>query len=141
LRILALDVGTRRIGVAISDDTGLIAQGVESYTRRSEADDLAHFKELLSDLNPQCIVLGLPKNMNGTEGPSAEMARSFGERLRTVCDIPMEYWDERLTTVMAEKILIGNDTSRKKRKKVVDKLAAVLILENYLDALRVRKEL
>ncbi|GAF65867.1 Holliday junction resolvase-like protein [Bacillus sp. TS-2] len=136
MRALGLDVGTKTIGVALSDELGWTAQGLVTL-KRSEDDfdaDLSSVSKLVQEHNVEVVVIGLPKNMNGTIGPSGEMCQSFADRLKQVNpEIDVKLWDERLTTVAAEKMLISADVSRKKRKKVIDKMAAVLILQGYLD--------
>lgn len=132
-RIMGLDLGDVRIGIAISDPLKITAQGIESYTRKSLPEDLAYIKKLCKANNVEKIVCGFPKNMNNTVGPSAQKALDFADQLKekTGLDVVME--DERLTTMLAERVLIEADVSRAKRRKVVDKLAAVTILQGYLD--------
>ena len=128
-------MGQARIGIAISDEMEILASSVESYHCKGDIEtDARAVSEKLIELGAQKIVIGLPKNMNGTEGPAAEKCRAFGEMLGKFLDIEQVYSDERLTTVQAQRTLIGANVSRKKRKHVVDKLAAQLILQNYLDA-------
>lgn len=128
-------MGQARIGIAISDEMEILASSVESYHCKGDIEtDARAVSEKLIELGAQKIVIGLPKNMNGTEGPAAEKCRAFGEMLGKFLDIEQVYSDERLTTVQAQRTLIGANVSRKKRKNVVDKLAAQLILQNYLDA-------
>ncbi|MBS5517178.1 MAG: Holliday junction resolvase RuvX [Clostridiales bacterium] len=135
MKIAGLDVGQARIGIAISDEMEILASSVESYHCKGDIEtDARAVSEKLIELGAQKIVIGLPKNMNGTEGPAAEKCRAFGEMLGKFLDIEQVYSDERLTTVQAQRTLIGANVSRKKRKNVVDKLAAQLILQNYLDA-------
>ena len=135
MKIAGLDVGQARIGIAISDEMEILASSVESYHCKGEIEtDARAVSEKLIELGAQKIVIGLPKNMNGTEGPAAEKCRAFGEMLGKFLDIEQVYSDERLTTVQAQRTLIGANVSSKKRKNVVDKLAAQLILQNYLDA-------
>ncbi len=137
MRILGLDVGTKTIGVAVSDELGWTAQGVETVRRNSEDPDKDWEKlaSLIADLDVDKIVVGLPKNMNGTIGPSGEACQQFAEEVKQRFDLPVILWDERLTTVAAERMLIAADMSRKKRKKVIDKMAAVMILQGFLDSL------
>lgn len=134
MRILGLDYGDRRIGVAISDAFGWTAQGIEVIERRSEADDFRRISELVNAHEVTEIVVGLPKNMNGTIGSRGEICMAFAQSLQTELDLPVHLWDERLSTVSAQRILIDADVSRKKRKQVVDKMAATLILQNFLDS-------
>ena len=132
MRILCLDVGEKNIGVAVSDPLGLTAQGLEVIKRQSLSTDLRKIRQLLKDYNVEEIVLGLPRNMNGTIGEKAREILRFKEKLDEVAGIAVTLWDERLTTVAAQRALLEADVSRKGRKKVIDKLAAVFILENYL---------
>ncbi len=133
MRIMALDLGEKTIGIALSDPTGLIARGLEVIKRRTMEDDLKRLLVLVEEYEVEKIVMGLPLNMNNTEGPGAQKARAFGGKLSSRISIPVVFWDERLTTVAAEKLLLEADLSRAKRKKVIDKMAAVFILQNYLD--------
>ncbi|WP_458464485.1 Holliday junction resolvase RuvX [Paenibacillus sp.] len=134
MKILGLDYGDRRIGVAASDPFGWTAQGLEVLERRRDEGEFARIAELVREHEISEIVVGLPKNMNGTVGPRGEICIAFAERLRDELNLPVHLWDERLTTMAAERTLIEADVSRKKRKQVVDKMAASLILQNYLDA-------
>lgn len=129
-----MDVGDRTIGVAVSDELGWTAQGLE-VIRRSDWDaDVKRLRELVQAHEVSRIVVGFPKNMNGTIGPRAEMAAEFAENISEALSLPVTLWDERLTTMEAERTLIAADMSRAKRKKVIDKMAAVLILQNFLQA-------
>ena len=136
MRYMGLDVGSKTVGVAVSDPFGWTAQGVEIIPIDEELEEfgLDRLGELIAEYKVEALVLGLPKNMNNSIGPRAEASQKYGELLIDRFDLPVFYQDERLTTVQAERMLIANDVSRKKRKKVIDKLAAVLILQNYLDA-------
>nr|WP_314277918.1 Holliday junction resolvase RuvX [uncultured Peptostreptococcus sp.] len=134
-RIMGLDIGDNTIGVAVSDIMGMTAQGITTIKRSSKKNDIASIKQIIEEKEVNLIVSGLPKNMNGTIGPQAEKVMKFCELLRDELDIEIKFWDERLTTVSAEKMLIAGDVSRKNRKKVIDKLAAVLILQGYLDSI------
>ncbi|MGH2103156.1 MULTISPECIES: Holliday junction resolvase RuvX [Aerococcus] len=133
---MGLDVGSKTVGVAVSDPFGWTAQGVEIIPIDEELEDfgLDRLGELIAEYKVEALVLGLPKNMNNSIGPRAEASQKYGQLVIDRFDLPVFYQDERLTTVQAERMLIANDVSRKKRKKVIDKLAAVLILQNYLDA-------
>ena len=135
-KIMGLDVGDKRIGIAFSDALRITAQGYETYARQSESEDVAHIKELFLQECPDCIVCGLPKNMNGTIGPQAEKVRAFAALVEEATGTEIIFSDERLTTVFAERALLEADVSRKKRRKVIDKLAAVTILQGYLDSLK-----
>lgn len=134
MRIMGLDVGERTIGVAVSDALGWTAQGVETIRRQSLSHDMARIVALIEQYEVTEIVVGLPKNMNGTIGPSGEACQAFAAALAEHTSLPVHLWDERLTTMAAEKMLISADVSRGKRKQVIDKLAAVMILQGYLDA-------
>jgi len=134
MKILSLDYGDARIGVAISDELGWTAQGLEVIERRKEGAELKRIAELVSQHEVEEVVVGLPKNMNGTIGPRGEICKAFAEQLHEMLQVPVHLWDERLTTVSAHRTLIEADVSRKKRKGVVDKMAASLILQNYLDS-------
>ena len=132
-RIMGLDIGDNTIGVAVSDLMGMTAQGITTIKRESKKKDIEAIKDIIKEQNVNLIVSGLPKNMNGTVGPQAEKVMKFCELIKEETKLEVEFWDERLTTVSAEKMLISGDVSRKNKKKVIDKLAAVLILQNYLD--------
>ena len=136
MRYMGLDVGSKTVGVAVSDPFGWTAQGVEIIPIDEEVEEfgLDRLGELIAEYKVEALVLGLPKNMNNSIGPRAEASQKYGQLVIDRFDLPVFYQDERLTTVQAERMLIANDVSRKKRKKVIDKLAAVLILQNYLDA-------
>ena len=131
---IGLDVGDVRIGIAVSDMLGMIANARESYTRKGLEKDLRHFTDLAKAENADAFVLGLPKNMDGTEGERVEVTREFGDKLHEFSGLPVVYMDERLSTVAAERMLIQADVRRDKRKKVIDKVAACIILQNYLDS-------
>lgn len=136
MRIMGLDVGSKTVGVAISDPLGFTAQGLEIIKINEEAGDFGfdRLSELVGAYKVEKFVVGLPKNMNNTSGPRVEASQAYGKKIKELFDIPVEYQDERLTTVQAERMLIEQaDVSRGKRKKVIDKLAAQLILQNYLD--------
>ncbi|HEY4399770.1 MAG TPA: Holliday junction resolvase RuvX [Lactobacillaceae bacterium] len=136
MRVLGLDVGSRTVGVAVSDPMGWTAQGVEIIAiNEDEAQfGLERLGEILNDTKAKGVVLGLPKNMNNSEGPRAQAARNYAKMIEEKFGLPTDFQDERLTTVEAERMLIEEaDISRKKRKAVIDKMAASLILQNYLD--------
>lgn len=135
MRILGLDVGTKTIGVAVSDPLGFTAQGVKTIRRSTLESDLAEIRTLVESYQVEEIVVGLPLNMNGGEGPSAAMAREMGEAVAEALSVRVIYRDERLSTMAAERILLEGDVSRKKRKQVIDKMAAAYILQGYLDYL------
>ncbi len=135
MRIIGLDVGDRTIGVAISDALLLTAQGIETIRRSDWDKDLQRLKELIGQHEVTKIVVGLPRNMNGSEGERCDIVRDFADRLQEVVpDLPIIFWDERLSTVAAQRYLIDADVSRAKRRKVIDKMAAVFILQGYLDS-------
>lgn len=139
MRIMALDVGSRTIGIACSDALLMTAQGIETIRRTSLENDFNRLSELISEYEVHELVVGMPKNMNGTKGERAEKTEEFVEKMKAVIDLPVTFWDERLSTVMAERQLIAADVSRKKRKGVIDKMAAVVILQGYLDRLQFSK--
>ena len=139
MRIMALDVGSRTIGIACSDALLMTAQGIETIRRTSLENDFNRLRELISAYEVHELVVGMPKNMNGTKGDRAEKTEEFVEKMKAVIDLPVTFWDERLSTVMAERQLIAADVSRKKRKGVIDKMAAVVILQGYLDRLQFSK--
>lgn len=132
-RIMGLDVGDKTIGVAVSDLMGLTAQPIITVRRVGKKKDIEELKKIIKEKDVKKIVSGLPKNMNGTLGPQGEKVIKFCELLEEETGLKVEYWDERLSTVAAERSLIEGDISRQKRKKVVDMLAAVIILQGYLD--------
>ncbi len=137
-RKIALDVGDVRIGVAVSDLLGITANPRETYVRKKGDTnaDIAYFCEYAKREEADAFVLGLPKNMDGTEGDRAVVTRQFGDMLQEASGLPVLYQDERLTTVSAERMLIDADVRREKRKKVIDKVAATIILQSYLDSHR-----
>lgn len=134
MRMMGLDYGDRRIGVAVSDAFRWTAQGVCAVERRRDGSEVDRIADLVQEHEVSEIVVGLPKNMNGSIGPRGEICIAFAEDIRQRLAIPVHLWDERLTTVAAERTLLEADVSRKKRKLVVDKMAATLILQNYLDS-------
>jgi putative Holliday junction resolvase len=136
MRILGLDVGTQTIGMAISDELGLTAQGLKTLRRKSMEEDSQEIAAIISQFGINKIVVGLPKNMNGTLGKQAEIVLKWMEVLKHKIQVPMVTWDERLSTVGASRVLLEADLSRRKRKRVIDKLAAVLILQGYLEQSR-----
>lgn len=139
MRIMSLDVGSRTIGIACSDALLMTAQGIETIRRTSLEKDFNRLQELIAEYEVHELVVGMPKNMNGTKGERTEKTEEFVEKMKEVIDLPVSYWDERLSTVMAERQLIAADVSRKKRKSVIDKMAAVVILQGYLDRLQFNK--
>ncbi|CEI73623.1 MULTISPECIES: Holliday junction resolvase RuvX [Romboutsia] len=135
-RIMGLDVGDKTIGVAVSDLMGLTAQGVKTVKRIGKKKDIEALKEIIKERQVTKIVSGLPKNMNGTLGPQGEKVIKFCELLQEETGITIEYWDERLSTVAAERTLIQGNVRRENRKSVIDMVAAVIILQGYLDRQR-----
>ena len=136
MRIMSLDVGSVTIGVAVSDLFGWTAQGLETIRHTTREADFKRLRELTDEYKVEEFVIGLPLNMDGSRGIRVERTEAFARELAEAFpDIPYHFWDERLTTVMAQKQLIAADVSRKKRKKVIDKMAAVAILEGYLQHL------
>ena len=143
MRIMGLDFGSKTVGVAISDALLLTAQGIEIIRRKSPSklrQTLARIEELKNEYEVEKIVLGFPKNMNNTEGERVEKTKAFGEMLERRTGLPVHYWDERLTTVAAEQILMESGVRRENRKAVIDKVAAGLILQGYLDCLKTKED-
>ena len=136
MRILGIDYGDARVGIAVSDLLGFMAQGVRTIKNRGTEKLLTELKEILDEYKPEKIVIGLPKNMDGSEGFRAEATYAFAERLRTYTDAELSFWDERLTTVAAHGYLSELNVRGKKRKDAVDAVSAELILEGYMDSLR-----
>ena len=137
MRVLALDIGDKTIGVAASDPLGWTAQGVETINRTSNKNDLKRLRELVAQFEANTFVIGLPKNMDGTEGERCEFVKNFASKISAALPhVEQIFWDERLSTVAATNILLEADLSRKKRKKVIDKMAAVYILQGWLDSQR-----
>lgn len=135
-RILALDVGKKRIGLAVSDALGISAQGIPTFQRTRVRDDFRRLVELIRDRGIVLLLIGKPLHMSGDESRQSGYTRDFGERLRQESGLPVVYWDERLTTVEAERVLRESGANLEERKKAVDRLSAVLLLESYLDACR-----
>jgi putative Holliday junction resolvase len=136
MRILGLDVGSKTVGVAICDELGWTAQGLKTL-KINEEKNMYGFDEigqLIKEYQVESVVIGLPKNMNGTIGPRGEASKQFAREIERMFAVPTVLWDERLTTMAAERVLIEADVSRKKRKLVIDKMAAMLILQGYLDS-------
>ena len=131
-RILALDYGTKRIGVALSDELGWTAQPLETFERRTLDRDVAHIAALVNTHEVGQVVLGFPLQLDGREGPAVMAMREFASRLEQGLPVPVVLWDERLTTKAAEDLLIAADVSRKKRKGTVDRVAAAILLQSYL---------
>ena len=136
MRTMGLDLGEKTIGVAISDELGWTAQGVTTVRRSKPSADFLALEKLASEREVARVVIGLPLHLDGREGPEAVRARKFGEAVSKRLGLPVEFWDERLSTVAAEKALLEGDASRAKRRKVIDQVAATLILQGWLDAQR-----
>lgn len=139
MRILGLDLGSKTIGVALSDPFGWTAQGITTIRRTKKENDILEIGKICNEYKVEEIVVGLPKNMNGSIGESGQRAIEFSEIIKERLNIKVEMWDERLTTVAAHKAMIEADLSREKRKKIVDKIAAMYILQGYLDRLSNKK--
>ncbi|MEI7437231.1 MAG: Holliday junction resolvase RuvX [bacterium] len=133
-RILAVDLGEKRVGFALSDPTGFLASSLETAHVSNSGETLAAVKRLCSAHQPERIVIGLPLNMDGTNGIAAQKVTAFAARLREKVGLPVDLWDERLTTRLVQRVLIEANLSRSRRKEVVDQLAAQVILQSYLDA-------
>lgn len=135
MKILGLDVGTKTIGVAVSDALGWTAQGITTiYWKEDDIQSAdAELKKIIEEHEVGKAIIGLPKNMNGTIGERGEASMRFAEHFEETFQIPVVLWDERLSTIAAERVLLEADLSRKKRKKVIDKMAAVMILQGYLN--------
>ncbi len=133
MRILALDHGTKRIGVAVSDETKTIAQPLEFIPAEPFADFLERLKQLIREKEVDLILIGLPRNMDGSYGPAAQKVEAFVAVLRSAITVPIKSWDERLTSAQANRILIEGRVRREKRKAKVDKMAAAILLQSYLD--------
>jgi putative Holliday junction resolvase len=135
-RILALDLGKKRIGLAISDELGITAQGLETLQRTTIREDLAYLAQLASNRNVSLILMGLPLHMSGDESRQAVYTRDFAARLEKATRLPVKLWDERMTSIQAERVLRESGISIEKRARAVDRLAAVILLESYLDSLQ-----
>ncbi|MCR4442034.1 MAG: Holliday junction resolvase RuvX [Peptococcaceae bacterium] len=133
MRILGLDVGDKRIGVAVSDGLGLTAQGLTTIVRSDIKKDIERLAAIIREHSIEKIIVGLPRNMNGTYGPQAEKTKEFVKLLRKEIPLEVVFWDERLTTALARRTLLEGDVSRKKRREVIDRMAAVVILQGFLD--------
>lgn len=134
MRILALDPGTVRIGVAVSDEFKMIASPLESVPAEPMSGFLERLKSLVQERDVEQIVVGMPRNMDGSFGPAAEKVRQFIENLRGAVPVPIQTWDERLTSAQANRMLIEGKVRRQSRKHVVDKMAAAILLQSYLDS-------
>lgn len=137
MRILGLDVGTKTIGIAVSDEMGWTGQGIGTIQRKNLRSDLQELAHYIKKYTIEKVVVGIPLNMDGSIGTAAEQVFLFIEQLKGTCDLPLDNWDERLSTVEAERVLLEADMSRKGRKKVIDTVAAAIILQGYLDYIHV----
>ncbi|WP_342432406.1 Holliday junction resolvase RuvX [Neobacillus sp. FSL H8-0543] len=136
MRIMGLDVGSKTVGIAISDELGWTAQGIKTLKINEEKNQFGfeEIGQLIKEYGITIVVIGMPKNMNGTIGPRGEASKQFAQEIEKQFSVDTVLWDERLTTMAAERVLIEADVSRKKRKKVIDKMAAMMILQGYLDS-------
>ncbi len=134
--LMGLDLGTKTIGVAVSDRIGAVATPLETVKRKKFTLDAARLQEIIQQRDIGGILLGLPRNMDGTEGPRCQSTRAFARNLAQLTDLPIGFWDERLSTVAAERALLEADTTRKRRAEVIDHVAASYILQGALDRLR-----
>lgn len=136
MRIMGLDVGSKTVGIALSDELGWTAQGLKTLKIDEEKNEFGfdEIGQLIKEYEVNTVVIGLPKNMNGTIGPRGEASQVFAQEIERRFAVPAVLWDERLTTMAAERVLLEADVSRKKRKKVIDKMAAMMILQGYLDS-------
>ncbi len=134
MRYLGIDRGTVRVGVALSDETGFLAQGLEVIPVRDEAQLLERVRHLCRTYAVERVVVGLPRNMDGSRGPAAERAERFAALVAEATGLPVTLWDERLTTAAAERNMVSADLSRKRRRQIIDRAAATLILQSFLDA-------
>ena len=142
MRIMSLDLGEKRIGVALSDELLLTAQGLCVLNSKGTEKDLVQILALIKEHGVTHLVLGLPRNMNGSQGPMAEKVLEFGRKLAELQpEISVEYWDERLTTTAAQRVLVEADMSRSRRRAVVDKVAAGFILQGYMDSIARKRTL
>ena len=139
-RILALDLGSRRIGLALSDELGITAQGLPTLHRETRQQDLDSLRSVVTQRQVEQIVVGHPVNMNGSEGPRAQQAAQFARTLGNYFGLPVALWDERLTTRQAQRVLKESGVGLKKRTKAIDRMAAVLILQSYIDSLQTGQE-
>ncbi|MCK5391979.1 MAG: Holliday junction resolvase RuvX [Deltaproteobacteria bacterium] len=137
MRTIALDVGTKTIGVAVSDELGIAANGITTIQRKSIEQDLGELNILLEEYKPREILVGVPYNMEGGVSKRGDQILRFADKIRAEFSLPVVFWDESFSTVNAEEKLIQSGLSRKKRKKVIDKMAAVFILQEYLESKRV----
>jgi putative holliday junction resolvase len=135
MRVLAIDHGAKRIGLALSDELGMVALPLETFPAEPLSALLERLKELITEKQVELVLVGMPRNMDGSYGPAATKTQQFVTVLREAIDIPVQTWDERLTTMQANRLLIQADVRRDKRKQKVDKIAAAILLQSYLDSL------
>ena len=135
MRIFAIDHGSKRIGIAVSDELKMIAQPLEYIFAEPSTDLLARLKELIRDKEVELILVGMPQNMDGSYGPAAQKVQEFVAMLESALTVPIKLWDERLTSAQANRLLIQGNVRRAKRKEKVDKMAAAILLQSYLDSL------
>jgi putative Holliday junction resolvase len=135
MRIFAIDHGSKRIGIAVSDELKMIAQPLEYIFAEPSTDLLARLKELIRDKEVELILVGMPRNMDGSYGPAAQKVQEFVAMLESALTVPIKLWDERLTSAQANRLLIQGNVRRAKRKEKVDKMAAAILLQSYLDSL------
>ncbi|HHV93236.1 MAG TPA: Holliday junction resolvase RuvX [Firmicutes bacterium] len=135
MRIMGLDIGTKTIGVAVSDPLGLTAQGVTVIRRSVWERDVQALQELVDKYSVSKVVIGLPRRSTGDLGPEAVRMQAEGDKIEKALGLPVVYWDEWFTTVSAEQMLLEADVSRKRRRQIIDQIAAVILLQNYLDSL------
>jgi len=133
MRILGIDFGSKTMGIAVSDELGMLGHGVGTIHRRSLRHDLARLREIVQRYQPEKIIIGLPCNMDGSLGPAAQQVLDFAALLSKKLQLPVETWDERLSTVEAQRMLIDAEVRRSRRKKIIDTVAATIILQGYLD--------
>ncbi len=133
MKILGIDMGERRIGLALSDPLGITAQGMKTIQLKNPAEVCDKLMEVIKEKKVDKLVFGLPMNMNGTLGPQARKVQEFAQKIKNLSELPVDYEDERLSTVSAEQVLLLADQTRVKRKKAIDRLSAVIILQSYLD--------
>ena len=133
MKILGIDMGERRIGLALSDPLGYTAQGLNTVQIKNPEDICDKLMDVIKEKKVELLVFGLPKNMNGTLGPQAKKVQEYADKLKQLSGLPVDFEDERLSTVSAEQVLLMADQSRAKRKKAIDRMAAVIILQSYLD--------
>jgi putative Holliday junction resolvase len=133
MRVLAIDYGSKRMGIALSDELKLIAQPLEYIPAQPFADFLERLKDLLQEKEVELVLVGMPRNMNGSYGPAASKVQDFVSALKAAMTVPIQTWDERLTSAQANRFLIEGNVPRQKRKEKVDKMAAAILLQSYLD--------